>query len=115
MLGGLLSSAALGLAGLAQAAAPGVDELRVERGDEGLFLYAQLSFELAPSVQDALLKGIQVYFVAEARVLRERWYWFDQPVASASASRALPISRSRATGASAPPASRWWARNTAWA
>ena len=56
MLGGLLSSAALGLAGLAQAAAPGVDELRVERGDEGLFLYAQLSFELAPSVQDALLE-----------------------------------------------------------
>ena len=83
MLGGLLSSAALGLAGLAQAAAPGVDELRVERGDEGLFLYAQLSFELAPSVQDALLKGIPIYFVAEARVLRERWYWFDQPVASA--------------------------------
>ena len=83
MLGGLLSSAALGLAGLAQAAAPGVDELRVERGDEGLFLYAPLSFELAPSVQDALLKGIPIYFVAEARVLRERWYWFDQPVASA--------------------------------
>ena len=83
VLGGLLAGAALGLAGLAHAAAPGVDELRVERSDEGLFLYAHLSFELAPSVQDALLKGIPIHFVAEARVLRERWYWFDQPVALA--------------------------------
>ena len=83
VLGGLLTGAALGWASLAHAGAPGVDELRVERSDEGLFLYAQLSFELAPSVQDALLKGIPIHFVAEARVLRERWYWFDQPVATA--------------------------------
>lgn len=83
VLAGLLLGAALGPAAMAPAAAAGVDELRVERSDEGLFLFAQLDFELAPSVQDAVLKGIPIYFVAEARVMRERWYWFDQSVAAA--------------------------------
>lgn len=72
----------LGLwAGLVRAS--GVDELRVERRDGGLFLYAQLDFQLAPAVQDALLKGIAIHFVAEAKIVRERWYWFDQEVVSA--------------------------------
>ena len=34
-------------------------------------------------VEDALHKGIPVHFVAEADVLRERWYWSDRNVASA--------------------------------
>lgn len=34
-------------------------------------------------VEDALHKGIPVHFVAEAEVLRERWYWADRSVALA--------------------------------
>lgn len=32
-------------------------------------------------VEDALLKGVPMVFVAEARLLRGRWYWTDRVVA----------------------------------
>lgn len=72
-------------AGLAPglSAAASVDELRVEQRDGGLFLYAQMDFQLPPAVEQALLKGIAIHFVAEARIMRERWYWLDQEVAMA--------------------------------
>ncbi|MEZ5607761.1 MAG: DUF4390 domain-containing protein [Burkholderiaceae bacterium] len=83
-LAALLCAGLDGLPSAAWAAAPGVQALRVERSDDEVLLYAELSFELATSVQDALLKGIPVHFVAEAKVLRERWYWFDQELSAAA-------------------------------
>ena len=35
-------------------------------------------------MEDALLKGIPVYFAVEADLLRERWYWTDKKIASAA-------------------------------
>lgn len=63
--------------------ATAISELRVERTDEGLFLSAALQLELPALVEDALYQGIPVFFVAEAEVLRERWYWSDKTVAQA--------------------------------
>lgn len=59
-------------------------QLRAERAQDGLYLSAQMKFELSSAVEEALHKGIPVYFVAEAEVLRERWYWSDAVVAAAS-------------------------------
>lgn len=56
--------------------------LRVERADNALWLSAQFDFVLPPVVEDALLKGIPIYFVAQADLLRQRWYWFDRSAAS---------------------------------
>lgn len=58
-------------------------ELKLERLDDGLWLSATLKFELPGVVEDALLKGIPIYFVADADVLRERWYWINRQVSSA--------------------------------
>ena len=58
-------------------------ELRGERAQDGLYLSAQLKFDLSGAVEEALGKGIPVYFIAEADVVRERWYWSDAQVASA--------------------------------
>jgi hypothetical protein len=33
-------------------------------------------------VEDALLKGVALIFVAEAQVFRERWYWTNKKVAN---------------------------------
>lgn len=62
----------------------GVSDLRLEASDGGLYLSAALHFELPPLAEDALLKGISIYFVEEAEVLRERWYWTDKAVARAT-------------------------------
>lgn len=60
--------------------AKGIDSMRVERTEAGLQLSAQVKFELPTIVEDALLKGIPMFFVAEAEVLRDRWYWYDKKV-----------------------------------
>lgn len=54
----------------------------LQRTPEALFLNARLSLSPHGAVQDALLKGVPLYFVWEATVLRERWYWADKRVAT---------------------------------
>lgn len=77
---------ALGLAQAAPAAtAPTqLSQLRTERTDDGLFITAAVGFELPAVVEDALLKGVPLFFLIEADVYRERWYWTDRRVAGAS-------------------------------
>ena len=58
-----------------------VTQLKLERGDDGVYLTATVQFNLPPLVEDVLDKGIALYFVAEAEIYRERWYWMDTRVA----------------------------------
>ena len=82
LLAGLLLWCAMAASALAQTPpAAAISELRVERTDGGLFLNAALQLELPALVEDALYQGIPVFFVAEAEVLRERWYWSAQRIA----------------------------------
>ncbi len=67
------------LAGTVAADVPAdITQMRLERNDEGVFLSATVRFDLPQVVEDALLKGISMYFVAEAEVFRDRWYWYDK-------------------------------------
>lgn len=59
-----------------------VSQMRVEIDGDGVYLTAGVKFELSAIVEDALQKGIPMFFVAEADLLRHRWYWADQRVAS---------------------------------
>ncbi|MFN4119959.1 DUF4390 domain-containing protein [Acidovorax sp.] len=68
----------------AEAAPPEVDELRLNLADDGLYLSTTMQFSLPALAEDALYKGIPMYFVAEAQVLRDRWYWSDRQVAATS-------------------------------
>ena len=58
-----------------------VTQLQVERNDDGVLLSAAVRFDLPQAVEDALSKGIPMYFVAEAAIYRDRWYWYDKRVA----------------------------------
>lgn len=71
-------------AGPARAELAEVTQLRLERSEEGVLLSASVRFELPPPVEEALLKGIPMFFVADASLLRDRWYWYDKQVAGAS-------------------------------
>lgn len=86
LLLGWLVTAVLGLGvALAQAPTAGTEtpQLRLERADDALLLSTQLQFDLSPAVLDALHKGIPIFFVAEADVLRERWYWINKKIVTA--------------------------------
>lgn len=65
-----------------QAAEPEIRQAALHRTTEGLFLSARLTLNPSPAVEDALLKGVPLYFVWEAEVLRDRWYWTDKRVAT---------------------------------
>ncbi len=60
---------------------PEVSLLKLERNAESLSLSALVKFELPQAVEDALLKGIPVIFLAEVDIYRERWYWVDKKIA----------------------------------
>jgi hypothetical protein len=70
--------------GLARAEGAEVTQLRLERSEEGVLLSASVRLELPAVVEDALMKGIPMFFVADAALLRDRWYWYDKHVAGAS-------------------------------
>ena len=76
----------LALAGLAAHALAAVDleQMRVERQDSGLLLHVNLRLDLGPAVEEALTKGVAIHFVAEADLMRDRWYWYDRKVSQVS-------------------------------
>jgi len=85
----------LGL-GLARADGVLLNQLSTERVDDGLALNFSTRFELPKPAEEALAKGVPIYFSAEAAVLRNRWYWRDARVARASRSWRLawqPLTR----------------------
>ena len=79
------AAAAVALAPL-PAASPGVDlvSLELQRQEGWLTLDLNARLQLSRGLQEALERGIPVYFVAEAQVFRSRWYWRDERVARAS-------------------------------
>lgn len=99
----LLAGAALVLwllmgAPRAQVPSPAGAELSsLELGrDDGLQLSFVVQFELPRGVEEALQKGVPLYFVARAEVYRDRWYWRDKRVAQAERAWRLafqPLSR----------------------
>lgn len=80
-----IAAVLLGLAG-PPAAADGfaLASLELTRNEEGLLLAYDVQVELPQAVEEALRKGVPLYFVASAEVRRPRWYWRDASVAQAT-------------------------------
>ena len=76
---------ALCLCALAQPAradaAVEMQNLHVQRIDGQIVLSVQWQFELPNALEEALQKGVALYFVTEAEVSRERWYFYDKRIA----------------------------------
>jgi hypothetical protein len=79
----VLMAAALGLGLPAPARADTIPvkaaELRIEEGE--VLLNAEFEFALNPTLEEALEKGIPLYFVVDFELKRARWYWLDEKVA----------------------------------
>ena len=77
------SVCALSLPGHAQTAVGSqveVSELRLERSEGALLLQSTLRLDLSSTVEEALQKGMPLYFVTEAELTRDRWYWYDKKI-----------------------------------
>ncbi len=59
-----------------------LSQFEVLHNEDGVSLSYAVDFELSRSVEDALSKAVPLYFVADAQVFRDRWYWRDRRVAS---------------------------------
>ena len=82
-----LSRFAVLLAFLLGAAAPpaAADGIEVKRAalvaaEDGYFLEAEFDITLTQILEDALNKGIPLYFSLEFALNRPRWYWFNEKI-----------------------------------
>jgi hypothetical protein len=50
--------------------------------EEGYYLEADFEITLNATLEDALNKGVPLYFLLEFEVIRPRWYWLDDKVVS---------------------------------
>lgn len=58
-----------------------LQQLRADRAGGEVLVSASVVFDLPSVVEDALLKGVPLFFMLEADLLQERWYWYDKKVA----------------------------------
>ncbi|MCB2020780.1 MAG: DUF4390 domain-containing protein [Rhizobacter sp.] len=80
----------------ARAQAVELSSFSVVRSEDGVLLSYVADFELPPSVEDALHRGVPLHFEARAELLQSRWYWRDKRIARATLSWRLtyrPLTR----------------------
>lgn len=56
---------------------------------EAWLLSADFSLALNPQLEDAVNKGVPLYFLVEFELLRPRWYWWDERTALATQTHRL--------------------------
>jgi len=79
----LIVALLIGLFARPASAADGVElrQLSTHRTEDGMELSFSTFFDLPRAAADAVMNGVPIYFVAEASVFRQRWYWRDNRVA----------------------------------
>lgn len=75
---------ALSLAAPARSQGVELATLQLQRAEGALNLEFSARVTLTKAVEEALQRGVPIYFVAEAQLLRNRWYWRDERVARLS-------------------------------
>jgi hypothetical protein len=73
-------------AGSAQAQGVELATLQTSHAEGALDLEFVARVNLPKAVEDALRRGVPIYFLAEAQLLRSRWYWRDERVSRVSRS-----------------------------
>ena len=80
-----LAALFLGLAVTAPARAEGIEVKKavLVAAEDGYFLEAGFDIALTPTLEDALNKGVPLYFLLEFELIRPRWYWLNEKLANA--------------------------------
>lgn len=78
----LLLSAVLACPVVALGAGIEVRNPLLAAGEDGYTLSADLNVDFNPRLEEAVAKGVALYFVADFELSRARWYWLDERIAS---------------------------------
>ena len=65
-------------ASIASAEGVKIKSFELERIEGEWLLNASFQIELAPGLEDAVQKGVVLYFQTEFELTRGRWYWFEE-------------------------------------
>ena len=55
-----------------------IKSVELERVDNDWLLNAAFEIELTPGLEEAVQKGVVLYFQTEFELTRSRWYWFEE-------------------------------------
>jgi hypothetical protein len=69
---------------IARADTIGVKSAEIRADEDAYVLNAEFDFALNPTLEEALQKGVPLYFTLEFELVRPRKYWFDEKVMSFS-------------------------------
>lgn len=78
---GAVASLVLVIALSARAEGLVAQSAELEEGEDGYSLNAGFTVRLTATLEEALLKGVSLYFVTDFELVRPRWYWFDERIA----------------------------------
>jgi hypothetical protein len=74
----LVLALAFALAPLAHAEGIDVRSAALVEDEDGWHLDAQFDLQLSGRLEEAVNRGVALYFVVEFELSRPRWYWFDE-------------------------------------
>jgi hypothetical protein len=66
-----------------------VANAQIAAGDDGYVVSADFRFELNPRLEEAVSKGLVLYFVFDYEMTKARWYWLDEKLVSRSQTHSL--------------------------
>ena len=66
-----------------------ITSARLESSEDGYQVDADIQLQLTAALQEAVRKGVPLYFVVEFELTQNRWYWLDQSVTSVSRERRI--------------------------
>ncbi len=79
-----LAALLLGIAAAAPARSDGIDirKAALVAAEDGYFLEAEFDIALTHTLEEALNKGVPLYFTLEFELIRPRWYWLNEKLAN---------------------------------
>ena len=77
-----LALVVLALAGAVHAGSIEPLKAELKPGEDGHVLSAEFSVDLGPRLEDAVARGVPLYFNLEFTLERNRWYWLSEHVAT---------------------------------
>jgi len=79
-LAAVAAAGALGASAPARADVIGVKSAELRADEDDYVLNAEFDLALNATLEEALLRGVPLYFVLEIEIARPRWWWFAEKV-----------------------------------